>query len=102
MFDPNKPYGTVYGAGAGVIAQNGKLYTIKGVPLEPETEDVAPEVEPSPKEVDPPYAATKKPKVYITQMNLRQLRDTCIQEGIAYAPGDRKKALIAKIREARK
>ena len=62
----------------------------------------APRVAPEPKYDDPGYAPDKKPKVYLTQMNMRQLRAECVDLDIPFTPGDKKKALIAKIREARK
>lgn len=105
--DKNRPYGTIYG-GVGVYAQDGFNFDGKGellpgqdVPeqIEPVVEE--PRIAPEPEYDDPAYAPENKPKVYLTQMNMRQLRDECVQNDIAYGPGDKKKALIAKIREAR-
>ena len=70
------------------------------VPTEPVTEE--PRLAPEPEYDDPEYAPEVKPKVYLTQMNMRQLRAECVELEIPFTPGEKKKALIAKIREARK
>jgi hypothetical protein len=107
MLDKSKPYGTWNDAELGMgYEQDDIKYTFYGEPLPgqdvPEPEPVAVVKPPPPVNDDPGYAPTVKPKVYLTQMNLRQLRAECVDLGIKYGPRDMKKALIAKIREARK
>ena len=107
--DRSRSYGTFSGSSGAGYAQDGLNFSMKGelLPGQDVPEELLPVVEeaprhaPEPRYDEPVYAPEKKPKVYITQMNMRQLRDECIQNDIPYGPGDKKKALIAKIREAR-
>ena len=75
-------------------------HLLEPVPTETAVEE--PRLAPEPEYDDPEYAPEVKPKVYLTQMNMRQLRAECVELGLDFSPGEKKKALIAKIREARK
>ena len=107
--DRNRPYGTLYGVPGAAFAQDGLNFDGRGelvpgqdVPEEsPPVVEEAPRLAPEPKYDDPGYAPDKKPTVYLTQMNMRQLRAECVDLDVPFTPGDKKKALVAKIREAR-
>lgn len=103
-FDKTKTHGVWVDAEKGSgFEQNGIKYTFYGVPLPGQDipEPTPPPAPPAPKDDDPSYTKPVKPKVYLTQMNMRQLRAECVELEIEYAPGDGKKALVAKIRQER-
>ena len=111
--DPKKSIGqwTCANRGVGIVIEglmcypDGEVLPGQDIPerlLEPVVPPVEKRLAPAPKYDDPGYAPEVKPKVYLTQMNMRQLRAECVELEIPFTPGEKKKALIAKIREARK